>query len=281
MKIMINGVRLYVDVDGAGLVPEGATMQQRPTILFLHGGPGMDHSSFKSDLSPLKDIAQLVYVDHRGNGRSDPGNKKDWTLDQWADDVKTLCDMLGVEKPIVMGQSFGGFVAQAYGTKYPDHPGKLIISSTSAKMRLDRSYDKFEELGGKAARDVAQAFFENPCEETRAPYFAKNFNLYNPTVDRDPKASARIVMNPDMTFHFFRGELHDFDFREGLGGIKCPTLVLGGEEDPITPIQDQIDIAAALPQNLVRFERFANAGHGAYRDHPEKVMNVIREFVLE
>ena len=62
MKIMINGVRLYVDVDGAGLVPEGATMQQRPTILFLHGGPGMDHSSFKSDLSPLKDIAQLVYV---------------------------------------------------------------------------------------------------------------------------------------------------------------------------------------------------------------------------
>jgi proline iminopeptidase len=61
--------------------------------------------------------------------------------------------------------------------------------------------------------------------------------------------------------------------------VACPTLVLGGEDDPICPIDDQGDIAAALPAPLVTFERFPGCGHGVYRDDPERTLSVLREFL--
>ena len=56
-----DGVRLWFDVEGAGLVPDGEVMRERPTLLLLHGGPGMDHSSFKPAFSQLADVCQIVY----------------------------------------------------------------------------------------------------------------------------------------------------------------------------------------------------------------------------
>jgi proline iminopeptidase len=65
-----------------------------------------------------------------------------------------------------------------------------------------------------------------------------------------------------------------------LGRIRCPTLVLGGEDDPMHPIESRADIAAALPPNLVQFERVADCGHGVVPDAPERAMALLREFVL-
>lgn len=71
MKISIApGRRLFVDIEGAGLVPDGSGLRSQPSLILLHGGPGYDHSNFKPLFSQLADIAQLVYVDHRGHGRS-------------------------------------------------------------------------------------------------------------------------------------------------------------------------------------------------------------------
>jgi proline iminopeptidase len=64
-----------------------------------------------------------------------------------------------------------------------------------------------------------------------------------------------------------------------LHRIRCPTLVLGGEDDPIHPIESQADIAAALPSHLVQFERFANCRHAVVPDAPECAMAVIRDFI--
>jgi pimeloyl-ACP methyl ester carboxylesterase len=50
---------------------------------------------------------------------------------------------------------------------------------------------------------------------------------------------------------------------------KCPTLIIAGEDDPITPLADMEDIAAAIRPDLVRLKSFARAGHGVYRDRPE------------
>ena len=73
MRIAVEpGVRLFVDIEGTGLVPDGPHMREKPTLVLLHGGPGYDHSGFKPLFSQLADIAQIVYVDHRGHGRSDP-----------------------------------------------------------------------------------------------------------------------------------------------------------------------------------------------------------------
>ena len=73
MHILINGVKLFFDVDGAKLVPDGPVMREKPTLLLLHGGPGFDHASFKPLYAPLTEHFQLIYLEHRGNGRSEGG----------------------------------------------------------------------------------------------------------------------------------------------------------------------------------------------------------------
>ena len=170
MRVQVGEGRLFFDVDGAKLVPDGPTMRERPTLLLLHGGPGFDHSGYKSVQSPLTDSAQLIYLDHRSNGRSDRTGADRWTLSHWGDDVRDFCDALEIEKPVVMGTSFGGFVAVAYATQHPDHPGKLILCSTSAKWRVGRVLDRFELIGGKEAREVTRRAFKSPSDETFSEY---------------------------------------------------------------------------------------------------------------
>jgi proline iminopeptidase len=64
MHVDVNGTRLWFDVDGPALVPDGSAMRERPTIVLVHGGPGTyDHSYFKPDFEPLTRTAQVVYLD--------------------------------------------------------------------------------------------------------------------------------------------------------------------------------------------------------------------------
>ena len=76
------------------------------------------------------------------------------------------------------------------------------------------------------------------------------------------------------------GESDTFNMFPDLHRIQCPTLVMGGEDDPMHPIESQADIAAALPPHLVQFERFANCGHAVVPDAPERAMALLREFIL-
>ena len=158
MFVEVNGAKLFFDVEGASLVPDGHQMREKPTLLLLHGGPGADHSIYKPTFSALSDVAQVIYLDHSGNGRSDPCDPETWTLAQSGDDVKGFCDALRVERPIVLGTSFGGYVAQSYATRYPDHPAKLVLKSTAAKFDFEIVFAAFETIGGREAREAAERY---------------------------------------------------------------------------------------------------------------------------
>jgi len=278
MRVQVSDVRLFFDVEGAKLRPDGATMREVPTLLLLHGGPGFDHSIFKPDFSGLTDIAQVIYLDHRGNGRSDRDGPERWNLDRWGDDIRAFCEALEIERPIVMGESFGGMVAMAYASRHPDHPAKLILASTAAKIRSDRSVAVFERLGGIEARDIAQRFFDDPTPEAMEEYVRRCLPLYSQR-KRSSEWMARSIQNPGVTTFFFRGEIRTFNLLPELGRIRCPTLVTAGECDPITPIGDAEDMVAAIPAGLVRFERFKISGHGVHHDEPEHFDRVVREFI--
>lgn len=282
--VRVNGVRLYFDVEGPGLVPDGPAMVEKPTLLLLHGGPGMDHSTYKPGFSRLADIAQVVYLDHRGNGRSDHGPSEQWTLAQWGDDVRAFCEALGIEQPIVLGASFGGMVALAYATRHPGHPGKLILVSTEAAggRHLPERVALFERLGGPGVGALARRrFLESGLDAALLEEWVRlAFPVYVRT-PRDPAWLGRAVVHPEMHLWFNRpgGEGQTFDLHPALHRVRCPTLVIGGEEDPVIPIMCQEDIAAALPPHVARFERFAGCGHGVVHDAPERFMAVIREFI--
>jgi pimeloyl-ACP methyl ester carboxylesterase len=281
MYVTVNGARLYFDVEGAGLVPDGPRMREKPTLLLLHGGPGFDHTMYKPAFSQLADIAQVIYLDQRGQGRSGGDDPATWTLAQWGDDVKGLCDALGIEKPIVFGGSFGGFVAQSYATRHPEHPGKLILASTAAKIIYEEVFRAFERVGGKAARDVAEPYWLEPTMERRLKYLEKCFPLYNTRAKSDPDALKRAILdhNVGLAFNGPNNEQGRMDFRADLARVRCPVLVLAGDTDPIMPIVLSETMAQCLPQHLLRFERFENCGHGVHRDDPERAFRVLREFI--
>jgi pimeloyl-ACP methyl ester carboxylesterase len=273
-----DGVRLYVDVDGMGLVPIDGKMVQRPTLLLLHGGPGMDHATYKLGMHEMRDVAQVVMYDHRGNGRSDRRGPEEWNLDTWADDVVRLCDALGIEKPVVLGNSFGGFVAQRYLGRHPDHPSKVVLSSTVARWDRDAVLAVFGQLGGDEAVDAASTFWKNPTRENGAAFG----RICGPLYTQKPGNvfdAVEMIYNSDMTPHWQRGEQQTFDLRPDLARARCPVLVLGGEHDPMCPITGSEEIVACLPPQLVQFERFEHSGHGVFRDEPERAMSVLREFV--
>jgi proline iminopeptidase len=283
MRIEVNGIRLYFDVEGASLTPDGPRMREKPTLLLLHGGPGFDHSVYKPAFSQFTDIAQVIYLDHRGNGRSDAGTPDTWNLAQWGDDVFAFCEALQIERPVVMGNSFGGFVAMSYATRHPEHPGKLILSCTYARPRFDRQHAVFERLGGPEARAASERFeHEGATPEVLAEFARCCMPHYHRKPPADPDAPKRGITNLATMQWFDRagGEGRTFDMMPDLARIACPTLVLGGEEDPAAPIEDQADIAAALPPHLVRFQRFAHAGHSVYRDDP-RAYDAIRNFINE
>lgn len=94
-------------------------------------------------------------------------------------------------------------------------------------------------------------------------------------------AQSREKYNPETSAWFNRpgGEARTFNFLDSLRVIRCPTLVLGGTMDPMTPIECQRDIAAALPPSIVEYHEFPNCGHGVIADEPTKAMAVIRQFI--
>lgn len=280
MRIDIGGCRLFFDVEGAKLRADGPRMLEVPTVLLLHGGPGADHSIFKPAYSQLADLAQVVYFDHRGDGRSDGRDDSEhWRLSQWGDDVKALCDALEIEKPIVMGVSFGGYVAMSYALRHPDHPAKLILCSTAASPSKKAVQVKvFERLGGVEAGAAAKAFLEDPTRDATRDFRRLCGPLYHRSPhDRD--IDARTIWNARLMAEFRRGERETINFIPELHWIKCPTLVMVGEDDPMTPVPCSEEIVAALPPDLVRFERFADAGHGIVADQPDRFFEVLRKFI--
>ena len=281
MRIEIeSGVRLYVDVESPQFVPDGPVLREKPTLLLLHGGPGFDHSGFRPHFGRVADIAQVVYYDHRGHGRSDRRPRDEWTLDVFADDVVRLCDALGIVKPIVLGQSFGGFVAQRYIERHPDHPSKVILSSTSPHMAMARKVAMFAKLGGPAAGESAARFWSDPNPATWDDYGVHCRHLYN-TTPQDPHGGARTIHEFDILYASASGEQRTMNLLPGLAHAKCPVLVMVGEDDPVCPLADAQDIAAALPSQWMQYRAFPNVGHGAWRDDADAAFAELRRFILE
>ncbi|MCK0150395.1 alpha/beta hydrolase [Marivita sp. S6314] len=276
MYIDLPTARIFFDTAGPALDDRG---NERPTLLMLHGGPGYDHTTLRPHFDRFADIAQVVYFDHRGCGRSG-GTPDTWTLDQWADDVADLCRILGIEKPIVFGQSFGGMVAMRVAARHPDLASKLILSSTAAHFETEATVEMARTLGGDAAANAARALFTDPSLETYATYGKVCLPLYTRTAA--PKGASfrdRAIEKPEVTVHFFKHEMMDMDMRPALAAVSCPTLVLAGALDPVTPVICSQDIANAIGTHA-RLEVFDDCGHGVHRDDPDRSEAVMREFIL-
>ena len=277
MHIEVNAARIYFDVVGSQLAVDGARMAERPTLLVMHGGPGFDHASMRPYFDRFADTHQVIYLDHRGNGRSG-GAPATWNLAQWGDDVAGFCEALGIVKPAVLGLSFGGMVAMSYAARHPEAPSKLVFSSTAGQMDLAATYAMMERLGGPEAARIAEDFWTGPTPERSDRYLSVCLPLYNPGPP-DPDALARSILRREVMFHFIEGEQRTMNLLPGLAAVRCPTLVLAGGLDPITPVACSEAIHAALPQGVSELVVFPECGHGIHRAQPERAEALLHRFL--
>src|SRR5579863_7075377 len=166
MRAKIRDTEIYFDVEGIGLVPDGATMRENKVAFVIHGGPGGDHSSFKGPLTPLAERMQLVYFDHRGQGRSARGDPATYTLDENVEDMEALRQHLGLGPIVSIGTSYGGMVALAHAARYPASVSHLIAVVTAAHGGfMRRAQEIARERGTREQQRVSDTLWRGELRD--------------------------------------------------------------------------------------------------------------------
>jgi len=277
MRVAVEGARLFVDVDGAKLRPVGNELQERPTVLIVHTGPGNDHSPYRDHIGPLlAEEMQVVYLDLRGFGRSDMSEPARWNTEQWSSDLKAITELLEIERPVILGAGWGTYTALRFAQRWPDELSKLVLVNPAARVVVQRIVSRFDELAGPAAGEAAFNFYEHPSEQSIAEYMRECFHV---TVGASNAES--LLLNQMWTWRvaveWIANEARTMDLRPGLGSITAPTLIAAGTDDPQYPRASIEEVVEGIPHATVRW--YEGARHSIFRDKPE-VNRQIRGFIL-
>ena len=286
MFAAVRGTSLYFDVDGVGLAPIGGAMVERPTAFVIHGGPGGDHSAFKTSFASLTSDMQLVYLDHRGQGRSAKGDPERYTLDENVEDMEALRRHLGLGSIVSIGTSYGGMVAMAHAARYPDAVNRLVLCVTAAHGGfIARAQAHIEANGTAEQKAVCATLWSGGFEtvEQLRHYYAVMGPLYSVKHDVEAAALARSrgINSPEPLNRAFgpAGFLRRFDLRPELAGITAPTLILAGRKDWICPPEFSEEIHRLIPGSKLHI--FENASHSLRQDVGDDLIARIRGFVTK
>jgi proline iminopeptidase len=282
MRAKIRDTEIYFDVEGAGVVPDGPRMVEKPVMFALHGGPGLDHTSHKPVLSALSDKVQIVYVDHRGQGRSARGPKESYTLDNNVEDLEALRLYLGLNKIILLGVSYGGMIALTYASRYPQNVSHLIAVVTASDHRfLDRAKQTLRERGTpeqiEACKRLWDGNFENEEQlrdffEVMGPIYSRKFDLKTARERRQ-----RAIVSIDAINQGFGGFLRTYDMTDDLAKITATTLVIAARHDWICAPEFSQIIASKIAKADLRI--FDHSGHALSIDEPQNYIDAIRGFL--
>jgi proline iminopeptidase len=191
MKATLRGTEIYFDIAGMQLAPVGKDFIERPVIFMLHGGPGGDHLRFKQHSLELQDVAQLVFIDHRGCGRSKKTQQSEYTLENNIEDIEALRKHLGLEKIVILGTSYGGMVAQGYATRYPENLEKLILVVTAPSFRfLENAQNKILQDGSADQIEICEHLWNGTFESHE--HIIEFFSLMDVIEQSQIKKTTRI-----------------------------------------------------------------------------------------
>ncbi|WP_341528871.1 alpha/beta fold hydrolase [Nostoc sp. UHCC 0302] len=283
MRAKIRDTEIYFDVEGSALVFEGQRIREQPVAFIIHGGPGADHTSYKRAFSPLSRQLQLIYFDHRGQGRSARGLKETYTLDNNVEDMEALRKYLGLEKIILIGSSYGGMVALSYAVRYPQNVSHLIVIATAANSRfLERAKEILAQRGTEEQKAIAVRLWEGKfeTEEQLREFFQVMGSMYSVSQNSqsDSPASDQTILSVDAINVAFSGFLRDYNILNELHKVTSPTLVIAGRHDWICAPEFSEEIAQAIPNADLKI--FENSGHLIRADQPEALLDAISRFLV-
>jgi pimeloyl-ACP methyl ester carboxylesterase len=276
VRVSVGDVELHVHELGEG----------RP-LLALHGGPGLDGSSFFPGLEPLaREGWRILAPDHRGNGRSEAGDPERWTVAQMADDVEAIISALALERAVVMGWSFGSFVAQAHMVGHASASAYVLMGTVAEPGALQWIEGELERFEPEYLRDQVAASWarestvQTPAEAKQLMDDQWPFHLADPEsalvewlIEND-----RVVYRPEVLRHFAAGGAYGLeDWRDALRRCAVPTLVLSGAHDRTTATASAHELAELLPN--AEEAVIADAAHVAIYEQPAATLAALRTFL--
>ncbi len=285
-------IRLYHFAEGAGR-----------NVLVIHGGPGYPYVQAWAGLAPLTDRYQFHYYDQRGCGQSSRpidtfasqnqyGNMStlDRTLGLGAQiaDIERIRQILGEEKLILIGHSFGGFLASLYAAEFPEHVEALVLIAPAETLVMPPpSGGLFEQVRARLPENMKTEYdaylkrylnFQNIFGESEASLTALNeafvpyYSAAVPEANAVPSGQAGGWMVQAM--YFSMGQRHDY--RAALKAMTAPVLVLHGAND-LQPEAASRMYAEALPN--AQFEVIAGATHFPFEEQPEAFSAAVEKFL--
>jgi proline iminopeptidase len=281
-----------------------ATGQGRP-VLIVHGGPGIPYTQPWPGLAPLTDRYRFYYYDQRGCGQSSHPidtfasqnyyanmTQLDRTLGLGAQiaDIERIRQILGQDKLIIIGHSFGGMIASLYAAEFPEHVEALILIAPAetlvmpppsgglfaqVRQRLPadqlpaydaylKRYFNYQKLFAESEKSLAQ------LNEEFVPYYEQA--LPNAQIPAEGDPGGWMVQ----AIYLGMGTRHDY--RPALKAVTAPVLVLHGADD-LQPEAASRLYSDAYPH--AQFQIIPKATHFMFEEQPEAFAAAVRVFLAD
>lgn len=271
----INDVDIYYKVIGEGL-----------PLVFIHGGPGLEHTYFLPHMEELANDYQLIFYDQRYSGRS--GGELDsasTTMEQFVEDLEDLRLALNLDKMNLVGHSFGGLIAQYYAIHYSDNLNSLVlINSSGANSEFlhgpGNPKCQMTDEDREALNEMISSF--NPDNFT--PDFWKRFfrlqfrkNFYDKTLldSLDLTFTENTAQNVPWVNSLMLGSLGEFDIYQDLHNISCPTFIIHSKYDPVP-----LELIERIQENIKTSKLMVieQCGHFPFIEAPVDLYSAMKSF---
>ncbi len=257
MKNRANGVDINYQITGAG-----------PVVVFAHS-LASDLSMWDAQVAALADRFTLLRFDSRGHGASS-APLGDYTWDVVCADLIGLLDGLGIDRVHFVGLSMGGMLGQHLVLRSPERIASLVLACTTSGFPAGAGAVWPERVAVVRAQGMI-----SQVESTLARWFTAPFRAANPEVTK--RIGAIIAATPPAGYIGWASAILGIDLTDRLGDIHCPTLVIGGAEDPSTPPALQEIIAEKI--NGARLAIIAQAAHLANIEQAANFNQLLGDFL--
>lgn len=264
------GGKIYYEIIGSG----NAT----PLVL-VNGGPGLDHLYLHTSNAwdVLARNRRVIFYDQRGNGRSFALKEgQSCTLADQIDDLDALRAHLGLEKMILLGSSWGGYLSMAYAARHSEHVAGLVL--------VDSAGPKWDEKS-----DVEDKIYPDVVEKMKSIEFAADFGDKAARDEYSREDFSMLYYSPEkremLASVKFNWEVNDavskdlvrFDLTPELPKFRFPTLVITGRFDVNVAPVFAYQMYRAIPG--AQFTVFEKSGHLPFAEEPDKFARRVESFL--
>jgi pimeloyl-ACP methyl ester carboxylesterase len=266
---LADGYRLFVVEVGGG---------DRLPLIVLHGGPGLDHTHLRPWLDPLGEERPVLYVDERGQGRSERVDPTTLSLEVFARDVDLLAEALGLEQFALLGHSFGAIITTWHAVNVGTAAAYVISGGGDSSAALMADVEASLKAMGDAGKPIAESWewehtVQTPEECAELMRIQAPFHFHGP-----PQSDfAETVYAPEVLRHFSVAGYGDFDYTPDLGKVEKPTLILVGEHDRVTTPRANRVLHEGISGS--EYAELPDAGHMSMVEAQDAYLGHVRDFL--